>query len=39
MAQALGGSAMCRVRALRMPGLRRQTWPETLLFRLWFLVG
>ena len=25
--------------ALRTPGLQRQTWQETLLFRLWFMVG
>jgi glycosyltransferase involved in cell wall biosynthesis len=28
-----------RLGALAMPGLRRQTWAETLLFRWWFLVG
>lgn len=28
-----------RLAALHTPGLRRQTWQETLLFRLWFLVG
>ena len=28
-----------RLAALRTPGLRRQTWQETLLFRLWFMVG
>jgi hypothetical protein len=28
-----------RLAALRLPGLRRQNWPETLLFRLWFLIG
>ena len=26
-------------RALRLPGLRRQTKLETLTFRLWFLLG
>ncbi len=36
---ALRGSAACRVAAMRMPGLHRQTWPETLLFRCWFLIG
>jgi glycosyltransferase involved in cell wall biosynthesis len=28
-----------RLRALGMPGLKRQTWAETLLFRCWFLIG
>ena len=28
-----------RMRALRLGGLTRQTWPETLLFRCWFLIG
>ena len=28
-----------RLSALRLPGLYRQTWPETLLFRCWFLIG
>ena len=28
-----------RVGALRLGGLMRQTWPETLLFRCWFLIG
>lgn len=28
-----------RLRALRHPGLRRQSWAETQLFRLWFLLG
>ncbi len=28
-----------RLRALRHPGLRRQNWAETQLFRLWFLLG
>ncbi len=28
-----------RVRALREPGLRRQSFAETQLFRLWFLLG
>lgn len=38
IAQALEGGAMHRWKALRMPGLLRQTWPETMLFRLWFLL-
>ena len=33
------GGVMARVRALRLPGFSRQTWAETLLFRLWFLLG
>ena len=37
--RALRGSPVGRLRALRLPGLRRQTWHETLLFRLWFLIG
>ncbi len=28
-----------RVRALRHPGLKRQSWAETQLFRLWFMLG
>ncbi len=28
-----------RLRALRHPGLKRQSWAETQLFRLWFLLG
>lgn len=37
--RALQGGRLCRLRALRMPGLTRQTRSETLLFRLWFLFG
>ena len=37
--RALRSSPWRRLAALRMPGLRRQTWPETLLFRCWFLIG
>jgi hypothetical protein len=36
---ALRGSFRARLSALPLPGLRRQTWLETLLFRLWFLIG
>jgi hypothetical protein len=36
---ALNGGVLARLRALRTPGLYRQTWPETLLFRWWFLTG
>ena len=35
----LQGGLSQRLRALRLSGLVRQTWPETLLFRWWFLVG
>ncbi len=28
-----------RMRALRHPGLKRQSWAETQLFRLWFMLG
>ncbi len=28
-----------RLRTLCLPGFTRQTWAETLLFRLWFLLG
>ncbi len=28
-----------RLRALAHPGLRRQSWAETQLFRLWFMLG
>ena len=28
-----------RLKALRIPGLRRRTRLETLLFRIWFLIG
>jgi hypothetical protein len=36
---ALRGNVRERLGALHLPGLRRQTWLETLLFRLWFLIG
>ena len=36
---ALAGGMLRRLRALRLPGLARQTWQETLLFRLWFVLG
>lgn len=35
----LRGGPVRRLRALRLPRLQRQTWSETLLFRLWFLLG
>jgi len=37
--RALDGGLLGRLAALRMPGLIRQSWPETMLFRLWFLLG
>lgn len=39
ISRALEGGPMQRLAALRMPGLYRQTWPETLLFRIWFMTG
>jgi len=36
----LRGGVLDRMRVLRQTrGLYRQTWPETLLFRAWFLIG
>jgi glycosyltransferase involved in cell wall biosynthesis len=37
--RALHSNFWHRLAALRTPGLYRQTWPETLLFRCWFLMG
>jgi Glycosyl transferase family 2 len=37
--RAHDGGIGARLRALRLPGFVRQTWLETLLFRLWFLLG
>ena len=37
--RALRGGPWGRLAVLRMPGLHRQTWAETLLFRCWFLIG
>ncbi len=39
LTQALRSGWSARIRALRMPGLRRQSWAETLVFRLWFILG
>lgn len=36
---ALDRGPPARLAALLTPGLRRQTWQETLLFRLWFMLG
>lgn len=38
IARALDCGAPRRLSALRMPGLTRQTWAETMLFRLWFML-
>ena len=38
IAGALRQGFMRRHAVLRMVGLRRQTWPETMLFRLWLLL-
>jgi Glycosyl transferase family 2 len=37
--EAAQGGLFARARALFIPGLVRQTWLETLVFRLWFLLG
>ena len=37
--RAARGGPIARFLALWIPGLVRQTWAETLLFRLWFLLG
>ncbi len=39
MQRGLSGGPAQRLAALRLPGLCRQTWQETLLFRWWFLIG
>ena len=39
IAGAMRGGPGRRLLALRLKGLRRQTWQETLLFRCWFLIG
>jgi glycosyltransferase involved in cell wall biosynthesis len=40
VAAGLRGGVWDRMRVLRRTrGLYRQTWPETLLFRAWFLIG
>jgi len=33
------GGLIARAKALLIPGLVRQTWLETMVFRLWFLLG
>jgi hypothetical protein len=37
IARARNGGLFARINALRVPGLVRQTWLETQVFRLWFL--
>ncbi len=39
LARALRSNAFTRMKVLAMPGLVRQTWLETLIFRLWFVLG
>jgi hypothetical protein len=39
VARALEGGVRARASALRMTGFARQTFAETLIFRLWFLLG
>jgi glycosyltransferase involved in cell wall biosynthesis len=39
IARGLDGDITARIKALRLPGMVRQTWPETLIFRLWFMLG
>ena len=37
--RGLQGGLRQRLAALQLPGLCRQTWQETLLFRCWFMIG
>jgi hypothetical protein len=39
IADALNGSRAARLKALFLPGFARQTWLETVVFRVWFLLG
>jgi len=39
IALGLQGGLGARLRALRLRGFRRQTWLETLVFRVWFMIG
>jgi glycosyltransferase involved in cell wall biosynthesis len=39
LGRALDGPWWRRLAVLRMKGLARQTWAETMLFRCWFLLG
>jgi glycosyltransferase involved in cell wall biosynthesis len=37
--RALRGSFRQKLKTLSLPGLQRQSWLETCLFRLWFVIG
>lgn len=37
--RGLNGGLRARLHALRLPGFVRQTWLETLVFRVWFMIG
>jgi glycosyltransferase involved in cell wall biosynthesis len=39
IADALNGGRIARIRVLCLPGFARQTWLETWVFRVWFLLG
>ena len=39
ISRALSGGLLNKLRALSLPGFRRQTWLEDLVFRIWFLLG
>lgn len=39
IAAALAGNLANKLRVLKLPGFRRQTWLEDLVFRVWFLLG
>jgi hypothetical protein len=39
IARGLGGGTGARFRALCLPGFIRQTWLETLVFWVWFMIG
>ncbi|HTI03550.1 MAG TPA: glycosyltransferase family 2 protein [Acidisoma sp.] len=39
IARGLAGGAILRLRALAIPGFLRNTFMQTVLFRLWFLIG
>lgn len=39
IAEGLNGGFCARLRALRLTDFRRQTWLETMVFRVWFVIG
>ena len=39
IADSLNGSRIDRLKALMLPEFRRQGWLETMVFRVWFLLG